>query len=409
MRFLRLCSLIALVAMAACGDRLPAAPSSLSTSDSSATFASNGFGQLTTTGVPDLATCLREPSAACVSFAAARRSLRVGIAALSAPINLSSTVAGTTVTLAWTAPTGTVASYVIEAGSSSGFANLASFSTGNSLTTFTATGVSAGTYYVRVRAVDSSETAGPSSNEVVVVVVGGGPCVPPGAPTGLTTTTNAGGTVGLRWNAASGSPTSYVLEAGSVPGTANLANTDVGAVTTFTASGVGAGTYYVRVRATSGCGTSGPSNEITIIVGVSLPPPTGRGSMSAKIDGVPWTAIPQAIQVVRVALPGLPSGLLAVNGTDRFSCPILLLTFAIPRVVGTYALGPGATSGANASLGTSNCAAGQWSDGFGGSGSITLTTLTSTGAAGTFSFNLTPSPGTTGTRVVTDGVFNVTF
>ena len=262
--------------MLACAgtERALVGPSAIVASSDTGTLAAS-FGAPTT----DLASCLVAPSPACFSASSLRAATQIRPTALAAPINLSSTVVGTTVTLLWTEPAGTssrllqgtAASYVIEAGSSSGLANLASFSTGNSLTTFTATGVAAGTYYVRVRAVDSSVTAGPPSNEVVVVVGGSG-CVPPGAPTGLTTTTNTGGTVGLRWNAASGVPTSYGLEAGSAPGTANLANTDVGAVTTFTATGVGPGTYFVRVRAKNACGTSAPSNEVTIVV-VSAPIP----------------------------------------------------------------------------------------------------------------------------------------
>ena len=50
-------------------------------------------------------------------------------------------------------------------------------------------------------------------------------------------------------------------------------------------------------------------------------------------------------------------------------------------------------------------------DCFRGKRSITLTTLTSTGAAGTFSATLTGDSGSSAaaTRVITEGVFNVTF
>ena len=194
---LGVCATVAFLAVACgAGGPAPSAPSPLTALDSTVS-ASPAFGQLTTTGAPDLALCLNRPSPACFSATVARHPLRIGTRALSAPVNLSSAVAAGTVTLAWTAPAGSVSAYVLEAGSSSGLADLANFSTGNALTTFTATNVPAGTYYVRVRAVDSTSTAGPPSNEVVVVVVAGG-CVLPGAPTGLTISTNAGGTVGLR-------------------------------------------------------------------------------------------------------------------------------------------------------------------------------------------------------------------
>jgi hypothetical protein len=403
---LAVCATVALFAVACgTGSPAPSAPSLLTPTDS-AVSASPGFGQLTTTGVPDLATCLRGPSVACVSFAATRQPLRVGISALSAPISLSNTVVGSTVTLTWTAPAGSVTSYVIEAGSSSGLANLANFSTGNALTTFSTTGVPAGTYFVRVRAVDATLAAGSASNEVVVVVVGGG-CVLPGAPTGLTTPTNSGGTVTLSWIAGPGSPTSYILEAGSAPGLANLASVDVGASTSFTATGVVAGNYFVRVRGRSACGIGPASIEITVVVTLTI---TRSGpSMTAIVNGVAWAANPSLILTTQGPLPTPPFASLAVAGFDRFACPILGISFAFHRAVGTYALG--SLSGANASIGSSNCAGGQWADLFGGSGSITLTTLTSTAAAGTFSFSLGPQPrsGATGTKVVTDGVFNVTF
>jgi hypothetical protein len=77
-----------------------------------------------------------------------------------------------------------------------------------------------------------------------------------------------GSTVTLTWQPpASGSPLSYVIEAGSSPGNANLAVFDTGsAATTVTVPNVPAGTYYVRVRARSG-GSSGTSNEVVVTVG----------------------------------------------------------------------------------------------------------------------------------------------
>ena len=47
----------------------------------------------------------------------------------------------------------------------------------------------------------------------------------------------------------------------------------------------------------------------------------------------------------------------------------------------------------------------------GGSGSVTITSLSSTAARGNFAFTAPPSAGSgaTGNRVITEGVFNVTF
>ena len=160
-----------------------------------------------------------------------------------APTNLVVGAVGSTVTLSWQAPNGgdPVLLYVIEAGSAAGLANLASFSTGTTLTIFQASGIAAGAYYVRVRAANAAGTSAPSNE--ALLVVGASPGVAPGPPTVLTITANSGGTVSFAWNAATGSPTRYVVEAGSQSGLSNLANSDLGsAATTLTATGVGAGT-----------------------------------------------------------------------------------------------------------------------------------------------------------------------
>jgi hypothetical protein len=385
------------------GGSAPSAPSPV-TAPGLAPAASQGFGRLTTTGAPDLAACLGHPSPACFSANAALHSLRIGTRALSAPLTLTSAVAGNTVTLSWTAPAGAVSAYVLEAGSGTGLADLANLSTGNALTTFVATSVPAGTYYVRVRAVDSTSAAGPPSNEVVVVVGGGG-CVAPGAPTGLTITINSGGAVGLQWNAAAGAPTNYVLEAGSAAGLANLANADVGPATTFATTGVGAGTYYVRVRARNACGTSAPSNEVTIAVGGTV---AAGPVVSASVDGVPWTAA--------TINASFASGRLTIGGTTS----IWSVSFSFfPTGPGTYSIPAPGPSFAFV-LSNANPVSGrpvpEWQTSStpgvgGGGGSVTLTSLTTTGASGTFSFTLDPYllTGATGTKSITGGVFNVTF
>ncbi|MCX6552400.1 MAG: hypothetical protein NTY02_15585, partial [Acidobacteria bacterium] len=185
-----------------------------------------------------------------------------------APSGLTASASGSNVSLAWTAPAtgGGPTAYVVEAGSAPGFANLANFSTGSAATSYAAGGVGNGTYYVRVRATNSAGTSGPS-NEAILVVGGSGCSGPPGAPGGLTITQNSGGHVAFRWSAAAGGPTTYVVEAGSGPGLANLARIDLGGTgSTFAASGVGSGIYFVRVRAGNTCGTSGASNEVALIV-----------------------------------------------------------------------------------------------------------------------------------------------
>jgi hypothetical protein len=75
-----------------------------------------------------------------------------------------------------------------------------------------------------------------------------------------------GGAVALSWQPAAGTVSGYVVEAGSAPGLANLASATTGAATSYTATAVPPGVYFVRVRATNDGGPGPPSNELTIVV-----------------------------------------------------------------------------------------------------------------------------------------------
>ena len=183
-----------------------------------------------------------------------------------ATTNLVTSAVGSAVRLTWTAPTsgGAPSAYTIQAGSAPGLANLANFSTGSTATVFTGDGVPPGTYYVRVKATNGAGT-GPASNESVLAV-GGACAAAPSAPAGFALTFNSGGTVSFTWGASPGA-TSYIIEAGSTAGAANLANANLGSsATSATFGGVGRGTYFVRLRATNVCGTSGVSNEVVVTV-----------------------------------------------------------------------------------------------------------------------------------------------
>ena len=181
-----------------------------------------------------------------------------------APTNLVAAVVGSTVSLTWKEPIsgGSVLSYVIEAGSAFGLNNLASLSTGIPVTTFAASSVSAGTYFVRVKAMNEAGT-GLASNETSLVV--NGTCAAPSIPSDLSWAAN-GRTIAVRWNT-SATATSYVIEAGSAIGLSNLSNSDTATSNpSLMVAGVPSGTYYVRVRAKSPCGMSGPSNDVVVTV-----------------------------------------------------------------------------------------------------------------------------------------------
>jgi glucose/arabinose dehydrogenase len=184
-------------------------------------------------------------------------------AAPAAPANLTSQTSGRTVTLAWSGAAGATG-YRIEAGSRAGAVDLATIDTGSGSTSFTATSVGDGVYYVRVRAL-AGTAASSASNEVIVTVGGATPCsAPPSAPGGLTASVS-NRIVTLGWSA-SGSISSFVLEAGYAPGASTAAVIVVDAAARTFSSSAPPATYYVRVRAVNACGASGPSNETTVIV-----------------------------------------------------------------------------------------------------------------------------------------------
>lgn len=133
--------------------------------------------------------------------------------AAGAPTNLTASPKGTgEIDLSWTAPTGGVSSYTVsrdtsgtcstDAVNSTTYPALASGQTG---TTYTNTGLSAGTTYCYVvQAVNSASAAGAYSNENTATTLSG-------APSGLTATPNGTGEIDLSWTAPAGSLSSYTV------------------------------------------------------------------------------------------------------------------------------------------------------------------------------------------------------
>lgn len=98
--------------------------------------------------------------------------------------------------------------------------------------------------------------------------------VAPGAPSNLNYVVSPGGGVSLMWTHATGTVTQYVLEGGVAPGNPFLVLPMPGdgqlygkmpeLVPAFRAAGIGAGDYYVRMRAANGGALSAPSNEVLV-------------------------------------------------------------------------------------------------------------------------------------------------
>jgi predicted phage tail protein len=186
-----------------------------------------------------------------------------------APTALSATATFTSVTWSWTpALTGSApSSFVVEIGTAAGTTTLPTQSVAWPATNLTLL-LPAGTYYTRVRALNSLGSSPPSPETSIVVSE---PSPIPGPPGNFWART-VGRTVSFTWTAATtgAAATSYTIEAGSAPGLANLAQLATGTpATSFDVPNVPAGTYWVRVRGSNGAGTGAPSQDVAIVMGTS--------------------------------------------------------------------------------------------------------------------------------------------
>jgi hypothetical protein len=180
------------------------------------------------------------------------------------PSNHMAVVNGSTVTLTWTPPASgpTPSSYVVVAATYSGGSNLATVNTQSATPIIVASSVPSGTYFTRVYSLSGAALSSVPSNEVQFTVGTG--CGAPPPPAAITTGVSSR-TVTVSWSSSPGA-VSYIVEAGSATGLADLFNGNVGG-TTSVAGTVSPGSYFVRVRAVSACGeTSGASAERLLVV-----------------------------------------------------------------------------------------------------------------------------------------------
>lgn len=154
----------------------------------------------------------------------------------------------------------------------------------------------------------------------------------------------------------------------------------------------------------AGCGGGGGDDGET---GPGPDNSTDSG-MSAKVDGANWTA--GELTAYATAVPGVPGGI-GIGGTQNVSSlDSRSITLSLYNVSGpgTYPLGvlPPVRGGSGQYTTSST---GWITAGSGTAGSVTFTTLSATRVVGTFRFNAgaVPGGGAAGTKVVTDGSFDL--
>lgn len=125
-----------------------------------------------------------------------------------------------------------------------------------------------------------------------------------------------------------------------------------------------------------------------------------NGTFTATINGTAWSALGKVV-VIR---PTSTSIALSTTSTT-YGMTITLLNVTGPRIV------PLTTSVSDGSVAILANANGMgWATGRSvGTGTVTLTTLTTTHVAGTFSFDADPVMGTTVVAQVRNGAFDITY
>ena len=165
---------------------------------------------------------------------------------------------GNNVTFRWTpSPFGVAAtSFIIEGGINPAPEALAVIPVGAAPTATLV--VPSGTFYIRVKAVNSDGISGPS-NEIRIFV---NQPVPPATPENLLALAN-GADVVLTWrnNLSAGNPASIAVD---VTGATVASLTLPSSSETFAFSGVPAGTYTFAVREVNASGSSAQSNSVTL-------------------------------------------------------------------------------------------------------------------------------------------------
>jgi hypothetical protein len=203
-----------------------------------------------------------------------------------APTNLTATVNGSSVSLAWTASTDTVGvtGYTVYRSTVSGFTPSAANQIGTTATTSFTDSPAAGTYYYVVTAQDAAGNSSAPSNQASATV-SSADTTPPTAPTNLAAT-GAVGSVSLTWTASTDNVgvTGYHAYRSTVSGFTPSASNQIGTSTTTSYTDtIAAGTYYYLVTAQDAAGNSStPSNQAT---GTSLAAGNGLVASYAFDEG----------------------------------------------------------------------------------------------------------------------------
>ncbi|WP_354576115.1 LamG-like jellyroll fold domain-containing protein [Frigoribacterium sp. UYMn621] len=234
------------------------------------------------------------------NVSAASSSASVSIADTTAPTvpsGLTATVAGSTVTLSWTASTDDVAvtGYSVYRGASAGFTADASTRIGGATSpSYVDSGLAVGTYYYRVVALDAASNASAASDVASAVVTDS---TAPTAPSGVTATAT-GTSVAVEWTASTDNVgvAGYTVYRGTTSGFTADASSKIADAsgTSYADTAPGAGTFFYQVTAKDAAGNVSAASSSASVSIADTTAPTVPSGLTATFAGstvtLSWTA-----------------------------------------------------------------------------------------------------------------------
>jgi fibronectin type 3 domain-containing protein len=226
-----------------------------------------------------------------------------------APTSLTASAGNAQASLSWSAVAG-AASYNVKRALVSG--GPYGFVANPTDTSFTDTGLTAGTTYYYV--VSANNAAGESANSAEASAI-----TAPSAPTGLTTTPG-NGQVGLSWNAAAGASSYTILRATSPGGPYTTLATGVTGTSYADTTALPGWTYYYAVSAGNGSGQSESSASATTTASavamswLKLDETSGTSAADASGTGNTGTLVNSPIWI-----GGHLGNALSLNGSNQYA------------------------------------------------------------------------------------------
>jgi hypothetical protein len=199
---------------------------------------------------------------------------------IAAPSGLTASATSTSaIALTWTDNSSNEDSFVLERSNSSSFASVSSTTLPAGTTSYTDTGLSSGTYYYRVKAVNATDQSAYSNTASAATL--------PAAPSNLSATPTSGYRVSLAWTDNASNETAYVVERSTAGGPWVVLNGSLAAdATGYVDTTVKPLTDYAyRVKATNAGGSSGYAGPASLTTPDDVP--AAPANLAATRTGTP--------------------------------------------------------------------------------------------------------------------------